>query len=126
MDETHVLINNFSDKVIAKKGQQTVVEKESVDQKAGTTYIGTISMDPAVRFPLYCIAAGTTQGCEKKYKNISVRLCQMDHSKSGWCSDVVMKNYLIWLSQKMQNQPFALVLDVFSAHKRSRHKRLCR
>lgn len=117
LDETHVLLNNFPDKTIAHCGQDTVViETDKLDQKAGTTYIGTISMNPEKKFPLYCIALGRSPVCERKYGNIDENKCKMDHYSSGWCSVEVMKRYLAWLSNIMRNQPFALVLDVYTTH----------
>ena len=117
MDETQILLSNFSQSTIAKKGQQTVtINAKCTDLKAGSTYIGTIAMDPLKRFPLYCIAHGKTEVCERKYQNDEAR-CQMYHSESGWCSVEVMENYLSWLSFLMDDQPFALVLDVYPTHR---------
>ncbi|MBR4634431.1 hypothetical protein IKO50_05835 [bacterium] len=118
MDETQVLLNNFNKKTIAIKGQKTVtVEKDFVDLKAGTTYIGTISMDPTQKFPLYCIAKGLSPVCEEKYGNeMFTDKCVMDHSKSGWCTVDVMQRYLNWISLVMNKEPFALVLDIYRTH----------
>jgi len=116
MDETQILVDNYPSNTIAKKGQKTViVEKKFNDSKTGTTYIGTICYDPNQRFPLFCIAHGTTEVCERKYQNVENE-CQMDHSESGWTTVEVMKDYLNWLSIEMKNQPFALVLDIYATH----------
>ena len=117
MDETHVLLNNFAAYTIAKKGQNDVViDKSCINEKAGTTYIGTIAMDPSIKFPLYCIAKGKTPTCEKKYNNTDPNKSEMDHSDSGWCSVDVMKRYLNWISSQMGGQPFALVMDIYTTH----------
>ena len=64
MDETFVRLDNLPSRTITHQGEKTVkVERNFVDSKAGTTYIGTIAMDPTRRFPLYCIAKGKTPGC---------------------------------------------------------------
>ena len=57
IDKTQVLLNNFSPKTITRKGvQDVIIDVANNNDKAGTTYIGTISMDPSVRFPLYGVA----------------------------------------------------------------------
>ena len=62
MDETFIYVFNNPVKVIAKKGQGTVkIEKERHDKKEGTTYLGTISMDPAYTLPLFIIAKGESE-----------------------------------------------------------------
>ena len=82
MDETQVRLNNFSPYVLAKRGEPNVIiEKDNIDLKTGTTYIGTIAVDPSIRFPLYCIAKGLTQLCEQKYRNVSEEEHKMDHSQ---------------------------------------------
>ena len=117
MDETQVLLNNYPSYTIALVGQESVtIEKKFLDEKAGTTYIGTISNDPSVRFPLYCIAKGKTNRCEEKYENTNTNDCQMDHAEEGWCTQFVMIRYLTWLYALMGNEPFALVLDIYRAH----------
>ena len=117
MDETHINLNNYSPKTIAKKGAQDVtIDVANKNDKAGTTYIGTIAMDPSVRFPLYLVAKGKTEKCEKKYNNTDRLRSEMDHSSSGWCTVDVMSRYLHWLSDCMGGKPFALVLDIYTTH----------
>lgn len=117
MDETQVLLNNSPSTTIAKKGQKDVaINKSYVDPKIGTTYIATISMDPQRRFPLYAIAKGKSEVCQRKYCNTDPTKCQMDNSESGWDTVEVMENYLNWLSEEMQYKKFALVLDVYTTH----------
>jgi len=117
MDETHVLVNNFSPKTITRKGlTDVIIDVANKNDKAGTTYIGTIAMDPNVRFPLYGVAKGKTEKCEKKYNNTDRSRSEMDHSSSGWCTVDVMSRYLHWLSEYMSGQPFALVLDIYTTH----------
>jgi len=116
MDETHILLDYSSPYTIAKKGQKTVsIKKQYLDQKAGTTYIGTIAMDPTVRFPLYCIAKGFSERSFDKYQNTASK-CKMDFSESGWCTFEAMKRYVEWLYEKMGRIPFALVLDGYTTH----------
>ena len=72
-------------------------------------------MDPSIRIPLYCVAKGKTNQCESKYEN-NDKLCRMDHSASGWTTTEVMIDYIDWLYQEMDSEPFALVLDVYASH----------
>ena len=117
MDETFINTYCTPQKTLAIKGADTVgkVQINNFNSKEGTTYIGTISMDPEERFPLCMIASGTTQKCEQKYYiKQSSDYCM--HSKNGWTTAATMKKYLKWLSKQMKGEPFALILDVFKAH----------
>ena len=118
MDETAVQLFNVPDRVVAKKGQETVkVSYPFYTDKTKTTYIGTISMDPNLKIPLYCIAMGKTQGCEEKYQNENcAEFCKMDHSENGWSTIEVMQRYFQWISDFCNNEPIALVLDAYSTH----------
>ena len=117
MDETQIKLNNFPLETIARQGQQDVeIHQKFVNTKIGTTYIGTIAMDPSKRFPLYCIAKGETDFVDQKYNNVSENECVMDYSSNGWCTADVMIRYINWLINQMHNEPFALALDIYSAH----------
>ena len=99
MDETHVLLNNFPTYTIARQGQQTVtIDKEYFNLKSGTTYIGTIAMDPAKRFPLYCISKGLTPVCERKYENVSEEEFKMDHSLGFYRTYICSCKWYMYLS----------------------------
>ena len=117
MDETHILFENSPSKTIAKQGQETVeIEKKFKDSKSGSTYIASIAMDPSIKIPLYCVAKGTTEQCQRNYENLSEEKCHMDHSKSGWTTVEVMRKYINFISDFMSHEPVALVLDIYKTH----------
>lgn len=115
IDETFLLNENLRKETIAVKGQKTVkIDKEKLNQKEGTTFIGAIALDPNKRIPLTLISKGKTEVCQRKYGNKGKDLIL--HSKSGWSTSNLMKRYFRWLSEKMNKQPFALVLDIYKSH----------
>lgn len=116
MDETFVTTRNLCTRVIGLKAKETIkVTDEKLNIKEGTTFIGTVSMDPNNKIPLGVIAKGKTTRCEKKYGTENMDEF-ITHSNSGWMTPAVMKAYLNWLSKKMGNGPFVLILDVYRAH----------
>lgn len=116
MDETHVKTWNFPNRVVAEKGTETVrVEDNFFNDKEGTTFVGAVSMNPQKKFPLSIIAKGKTHRCEKKYE-VFDKETQITHSESGWMTPKIMIQYLKWLKQRMNNQSFYLILDVYKAH----------
>lgn len=117
MDETFINIFNPPAKVVAPRGQATVkIEADRFDKKEGTTYLATITMDPTERVPLYIVAKGTTKACEKKYK-LDKSDDEINHTKNGWTTAILMINYLKWLSDRINGKPCALLIDSYRAHK---------
>ena len=116
MDETFVTTRNLQTRVVGLKGQETIrVNDENLNQKEGTTFIGTVCMDPNIRIPLGLISKGKTKRCEKKYGNQNSEEL-ITHSENGWMTPSVMKIYLKWLHEMMGKTSFALILDVYRAH----------
>lgn len=65
IDETFLLNVNLRKEKIAVKGQKTVkIDKEKLNQKEGTTFIGAIVLDPNERIPLTLISKGKTEVCQ--------------------------------------------------------------
>ena len=124
MDETFIRLRNFSQYVIAEKGQSEVrvMAEHSVNAKQGTTFLATICMDPERRVPLAFIAKGKTEKCEEKYGNIEKEDGIAFHSESGWTTAEVMIRYLDWLREQIQEEEIALVLDVYAAHRKDEVK----
>ena len=115
MDETFIKLDNSQVYTIIDKGADEVtVEGDYNDEKAGTTYMATISANPEKRYPLVLIAKGTTGTCEKKYGN--VRDVFALHTESGWSVPSIIKAYLNLLIEWCK-PPCALILDVFAAHR---------
>ena len=114
MDETQILLDNSDDYTITHKGEQDVyINKDFKDEKCGTTYIATISLNPAKRYPLILIAKGTSTGCENKYGNVDNVL--KTHSLNGWTTPQNMIDYLNLVHEWIP-EPCALVLDLFASH----------
>jgi hypothetical protein len=118
MDETFVRLRSFSEYVIAETGQKDVIVEHdhAINEKAGTTFIATVSMDPQVEVPVACIAKGKTKRCENKYGITDETDDICFHSTSGWTIMSVMIQYLSWLHDRY-GDGFALVPDVYSAHR---------
>lgn len=117
MDETSVRTQNFASKIISLKGKDdALVEKNDLKDKEATTFIGAISYDPEQDIPLGIVAKGVSQQCERKFSIHKNDNEFISHSKSGWTTTEVIIKYLKWLKKKMNNQNFALVLDVYKSH----------
>ena len=118
MDQTFINTYNPPHKQITKKGESTVkIIKERMNQKEGTTYLSTISMDSDLKLPLFIVARGRSELCEKKHEINTENDDFISHSLNGWTTVNIMVEYLNWISEKMDNQPFALLLDSYKAHK---------
>lgn len=116
VDETFINTFNNHIKQIALKGQSSVrVSKDTFSAKEGTTYLATIALDPEVRFPLYIIAKGRSTVCEQKYK-LEDGDDKVNHSLNGWSTADVIIDYLKWISELLNGEPFALLIDTYRAH----------
>lgn len=73
-------------------------------------------MDPTEGVPLYIVAKGTTKACEKKYE-LDKSDDEINHTKNGWTTAILMINYLKWLSDRINGKPCALLIDSYRAHK---------
>lgn len=117
MDETSIKSYNNNLKALSKVGVDTVKRVfDHYNEKECTTYIWTISKNENLKLPLVLLAKGKTETCEEKHK------CEKSedkylHSTNGWTTTDVMLKYIKWLWEQMGKKPFALVLDVFRAHK---------
>jgi hypothetical protein len=85
------------------------------DMKAGFTIMGTISSD-GERFPLFMIAKGGTQRCHKQLGVHPHYTCKIVHSLSGWMTNDVFVEYLVWIRSLIPNKKIHLVVDQFPAH----------
>jgi hypothetical protein len=72
--------------------------------------------------PLYMLAKGKTNGCEKQLEAINENVIY--HSQSGWMTKDVMQKYFVFLRQTMMDkfniapkQKLLLLLDVYAAHR---------
>ena len=117
MDETSVKTENFPTKLISEKGKDDVyVEKDKLNEKEATTFLGAICFDPSKRIPLGIISKGKTKVSEKKFGLTKKSPEFIGHTKSGWTSSDVIVRYLRWLKKQMKSDKFALIIDVYKSH----------
>ena len=115
MDETYIRLYNSSNQTITHKGaKQVYFYSNYVDEKAGTSYIATISLNPENRYPLIAIAKGNSPICEDKY-GVQSDVITI-HYESGWSHQKVVKEYLNILVEWCE-PPLALVLDAYASHR---------
>lgn len=102
MDETFIRLRNFSDFVIAEKGQKVIkVQSNSeVNEKLGTTFLASISMDPHEKVPLVCVVQGKTQTSARKYHIERPEDGVSFLSSKGWTTSDVMMQYLRCISRR--------------------------
>jgi len=123
MDETFIRLRNFSKFVVAEKGQEAVkvTVNHEINDKLGSTYIHTIPLVPTKPIPVMVIARGKGKGCEKKYDIQSEQDGISFHSETGWTTSQIMIEYLDKLHDMFEDN-FALVLDVYPAHRKEEVK----
>lgn len=90
---------------MGQKGKESIrATKDNLNVKEGTTFIGTICMNPNVKIPLSLVAKGKTVRCQKKYENENSEEL-ITHSQNGWVTPTVMITYLRWLAKRItQNE----------------------
>ena len=95
-----------------------MVKDGKLNLKEGTTYMCAAALNPSTRLPFAIVAKGTTRVAERKYITAEPNSDILLHSKRWWTTSDVMINYLNWLSKDViNNEEFALVLDVYSSHR---------
>jgi len=125
MDETHVKIDNFTNKVICHKGQESVsVISNHCNKTEGFTVMATCS--ETQKFPLIVIAKGKTERCTTKFKITGEVQSEFFKSMNGWTTVSIMNQYLRWISAQMGGEPFALIVDCFKAHLNDEVKELAK
>ena len=70
------------------------------------------------------IATGKTERCEEKYRNdkrlrkyLSKDSLLIMHSESGWATSELMRQYLKWLSRKIEKRNAYLLWELHSSHR---------
>jgi len=123
MDETHVMIDNFSNKVISHKGQKSItMYSNHCNETDGFTAIATCSATQ--KYPLIVVAKGKTDRCTAKFKIGGNVHCNFFQSSNGWTNVSIMEQYLKWISFVMKAERFALIVDCFKAHINEKVKKL--
>jgi hypothetical protein len=101
-------------KVYAEKGSTTVKLKGFRSVKTSCTAIGTMTAAGG-KLPLWVILKGLTDRslvkCGLHPKSI------LTHTDNGWTTENIMLEYLNWIHLKSDNQPCALISDVYASHR---------
>ena len=123
MDESAWRIVNGRLRTVARKGDDDVTVLLKADPKETLTIIATINAE-GEKFPIILIANGKTERCEEKFRNdkrLRKYISQGDlvimHSKSGWATAELMKQYLKWLTGKIEKRNAYLLWDLHSSHR---------
>jgi hypothetical protein len=122
-DETSWNIQYGPRRVLYEKGAPTVKLVKRVGDKQSVTAIGTISLQ-GQKLPLWVIAKGKSQTCEKKYGYHPSTV--FAHTENGWTTEELYKSYLRWLSAGIRGEPCLLVADMYQAHRTQGVKDLAR
>ena len=122
MDETCWRIINGTLKTLQRKGTDNVIINLECDPKLSVSVITTISAS-GEKFPLWVIATGKS-GAERKFRD-NLRAAASDrrlplifcHTDNGWATTELMKEYLKWLSERVNGRKCHLIWDLHSSHR---------
>ena len=131
VDETCLRIINGKLKTISLRGNKEVRVKIDFDMKQAITVVAACSSDGG-KMPLVVLAKGTTEACERSYRD-DKRLRSLlghslliDHTKKGWANHDFAKRYLKILSKHMKKRWIFVLWDVHSSHRKDTVKEYAR
>lgn len=123
VDETCWRITNGRLHTVAIRGADQVDVRMKEDPKKCLTVIACCTK-AGERLPLWLIAKGKTQLCEKKFRNdqrlrhyIQAGKLIVDHSSNGWSNDEIMIRYLKWLKEFKKGYILHVLWDLYASHK---------
>ena len=123
MDETAWLLFNGRLITVARRGTEDVSTQARVDEKANFTVLCTITLSGRKLAP-WVIIRGTTDRCERSYRSdprlrrlIAGKKIIFTHSKSGWATHEVMRDYVKWLSDQVKGHWSYLIWDLHVSHR---------
>lgn len=123
VDETCWCIINGKLRTVASKGADDVRVILNDDQKKCLTVVASCTK-AGERLPLWLIAKGKTNVCERKYRNdprlrhyIQSSQLYVDHSENGWSNEDLMIRYLEWLKNYKKGYMFNVVWDLHASHR---------
>jgi hypothetical protein len=121
MSPRKIWLNDAKKDAKQKSEQRSVVAKVNGEPKLSFTIMAAINM-AGEGLPLYMIAKGKTELCERQLN--AQDETQLDHSESGWVTVNVMERYFEFLrftvDQKYgleKRNRVLLVLDMYAAHR---------
>jgi hypothetical protein len=123
MDEATWKLLNHGFLTVAIRGSETANCYFEGEPKTCLTPIAAVDAAGG-KLPLWILCKGRTTRCERRFR-LDRRLARperkgelaISHAPSGWTTEHVARNYLIWLREFMGPGPIALVWDVFAAHR---------
>lgn len=123
MDETAWRLFNGRLITIARRGTEDVSAPARVDEKANFTVLCTVTLSGR-KLPPWVIIRGTTDRCEQSYRNdprlrrlIAGKKIIFTHSKNGWATHAVMRDYIKWLSDQAKGRWSYLIWDLHVSHR---------
>ena len=123
MDETAWRLSNGRLQTLAKTGSDEVTCYTQIDERKCLTVICTITASGKKLAP-WVIVKGKTERAEQRYRDderisryIRSGRLHITHSENGWSNAEVMKAYLAWFSEQMQNEWSVLLWDLHSSHR---------
>jgi hypothetical protein len=84
--------------------------------KAGITALATIGAN-GCKLPLFLIAKGKTTKCEEGQIGDLEGGHFITHTEKGWTTEESFLSFLEFFSQRTNQQPCALIIDCYKAHK---------
>ena len=114
-DETQWRVLMPPKRSVAKVGQDSVKLNIDGDKKAGFTILATISSD-GEKLPLVFIAKGKSKSCHKQLGTHPKFEFIVYHSQSGWITEEIFCEYLIWIQSIIQNKKIYLIVDQYGSH----------
>ena len=114
-DETYFQIfpNNITS--WADKGSDEINIQTNGNVRAHATIMATICED-GTYIPLFCIAKGTTELCERNQFDNLTHPHRSTHSETGWMRTEIFIEYLNFLREHIPNKRIHLLVDRHSTH----------
>jgi hypothetical protein len=121
VDETDWSLINPHQVTIAPRGAESVSANFNGDPKTGLTAIAIITA-AGEKFLLWVICKGTTERCERRFRDDFARQIEsgqliLCHQSSGWTDNIISKSVLQCLSDRAGDSHSTLIWDVDRAHR---------
>jgi hypothetical protein len=102
-----------SERTIAERGTEVVNRYVNGDMKAAFKFFASVAADGT---KLSLVAKGRTIRCHRQFGKHEQVSHEIWHSHNGWCTKVLMLQYLGWLRTQVAAPEVCLLLDQFGAH----------
>ena len=123
MDETAWRLTNRRLETLAKRGSDEVVSSSLIDERTCVTVICTVTAT-GKKLPPWVILKGKTEKTMARYaadprlrRYIDNKRLYLTYSPKGWSTTDVMKEYLSWFSEQMDEEWSVLIGDLYSVHR---------